>query len=142
MKATLATLPKPSFPADGKLSLITGHLATARPIGLFPCPPSSVCLEGIWDDTFADMETQLGPPIGRDAHVRSVHDAGLAGRPVVGYVVKRDKDGQLWALDLSVVRHRRACFDRSLGDMWPEFASHPRTKKSKNELCFRLKRGS
>jgi len=131
-------IPKPTFPHDAKLSLITGHLATARVVAAFACPENDICLDSVWDDTFADMETQLGPKIAPLAHVRSVHDAGLARGPVLAYVVKPADDGQLWAIALRIVERNRACFDSWLADDWPEFAAHSRTMRSGDQVCFRL----
>ena len=86
------TVPQPAFSKDARRSLIAGHLATAQPIGSFPCPENAICLDSVWDDTFVDMKTQLGPAIDPRSHVRSIHDAGIAGHPVMVYAVRADNN--------------------------------------------------
>ncbi|WEK47188.1 MAG: hypothetical protein P0Y56_02595 [Candidatus Andeanibacterium colombiense] len=130
---------KPVFPDDTRLSLVTGHLVTQHPQRSFPCPEQNICLDAVWDDTLADLKTQLGSAIDSSVHIRSVHDAGLVGNPILAYVVKQAGDGQLWAIDVRAVEHNWVCFDDWLADAWPELASDPRTTRSGDEVCLRLK---
>jgi hypothetical protein len=132
-------IPEPTFPPDAPLSLVTGRLASALPLGSFACPDNHICLDSVWEDTFRDMETRLGPAIDPADHVRSIHDAGLAGDPVVAYVVRRDGQGRLWAIDIQIVRKGRACFGAWLADEWPELASHRRAGGSENKICLRVR---